>query len=127
MSVSGVPPRDSGVVEVARFDVLPGSEEEFAAAYRTVRHELVATPGCRSARMTRGVESPSSFVLLVDWDSLEAHTETFRGSDRFTRWRAALSPFFAAAPSVEHVVAITDPVAPAPAPAPASADRPASS
>ncbi|WP_035953517.1 antibiotic biosynthesis monooxygenase [Parafrankia sp. EUN1f] len=108
MSVSGVPPRDSGVVEVARFEVRPGSEDDFAAAYRLVRHELVTTPGCRSVRMTRGVESPSRFVLLVDWDSLEAHTETFRGSDRFTRWRAALSPFFAGDPSVEHVVAIAD-------------------
>ncbi|MCK9898869.1 MULTISPECIES: antibiotic biosynthesis monooxygenase family protein [Parafrankia] len=117
MTVSGVPPRDSGVVEVARFDVLPGSEEAFADAYLLVRHELVTTPGCRSVRMTRGVESPSRFVLFVDWDSLEAHTETFRGSDRFTRWRAALSPYFASAPAVEHVVAIADRADPAGPPA----------
>jgi len=106
MSVSGESARASGVVEVARFDVKHGSEEDFVAAYRAVRHELVTTPGCRSARMTRGIESPSSFVLLVEWDTLEAHLETFRGSERFTRWRAALGPYFAGAPVVEHVVEI---------------------
>jgi heme-degrading monooxygenase HmoA len=109
MSVSGNgggAPHHDAVVEVARFDVKPGTEDDFVTAYRGVRAELATTPGCRSVRMTRGVESPSSFVLLVEWDSLDAHLETFRGSPRFTRWRAALGPFFAGTPSVEHVADI---------------------
>jgi heme-degrading monooxygenase HmoA len=53
--------------------------------------------------MTRGVESPNRFVLLVEWDSVEAHEHNFRGSERFVTWRRALTPFFAAAPNVEHV------------------------
>jgi quinol monooxygenase YgiN len=53
--------------------------------------------------MTRCIESPSRFVLLVEWDSVEAHEENFRGSDRFDTWRAAIGPFFAAPPHVEHV------------------------
>ena len=54
-------------------EITSGSEDAFAAAYRQVRHEVADTPGCRSMRMTRSVESPSRFVLLVDWDSVEAH------------------------------------------------------
>lgn len=91
------------VIEVADIQVTPGSEDAFADAYRGVREVLVSTPGCRSARMTRCIESPSRFVLLVEWDSVEAHEENFRASDRFATWRAAIGPFFAGPPNVEHV------------------------
>lgn len=90
------------VLEIADIAVEPGSEDEFIAAYRAVREVLLGTDGCRSARMTRGIESPSRFVLLVEWESVQAHEENFRASERFTSWRAAIGPFFAAPPRVEH-------------------------
>ncbi|WP_018251602.1 antibiotic biosynthesis monooxygenase family protein [Salinispora mooreana] len=90
------------VLEVALIDVLPGHEDAFAAAYTKGRPVLADTPGCRSVRMTRGVESPSRFVLLVEWDSVEAHEQNFRASDRFARWRELISPHFADPPRVEH-------------------------
>jgi heme-degrading monooxygenase HmoA len=90
------------VLEVARIDILPGQESAFAAAYGQGRKLLADTPGCQSVRMTRGIESPSRFVLLVEWDSVEAHEVNFRRSDRFTRWRALIGPYFAQPPSVEH-------------------------
>lgn len=90
------------VLEVALFDIHPGQEDEFAKAYAAARPLLVTTPGCRSARMTRGIESPSRFVLLVEWDSVQAHTENFRNSDRFPQWRGHIGPFFATPPTVEH-------------------------
>jgi heme-degrading monooxygenase HmoA len=90
------------VLEVALFDVHPGQEDEFAKAYAAARPLLVTAPGCRSARMTRGIESPSRFVLLVEWDSVQAHTENFRNSDRFPQWRGHIGRFFAAPPTVEH-------------------------
>jgi len=90
------------VLEVALIDVRPGREDAFASAYVQARHLVETTPGCRSVRMTRGVESPSRFVLLVEWDSVEAHLENFRATDRFGRWRALIGEHFAAPPVVEH-------------------------
>jgi heme-degrading monooxygenase HmoA len=90
------------VLEVADIQVTPGAEEEFLAAYRGIRDVLVTTPGCNSVRMTRGIESPARFTLLVEWDSVDAHEDNFRASERFERWRAAIGPFFAAPPNVEH-------------------------
>ncbi|MBX6391357.1 MAG: antibiotic biosynthesis monooxygenase [Frankia sp.] len=107
MSAPG-PGVEGPVTEIARFDVKPGTESDFLAAYRTVRKEIATSPGCRSVRMHRGVESASTFVLIVEWDTLAAHTETFRGSEAFTRWRAAISPYFAADPSVQHVRGVED-------------------
>jgi heme-degrading monooxygenase HmoA len=92
------------VIEVALIDVQEGHEDEFAAAYAKARHLVATTPGCRSVRMTRGVETPTRFVLLVEWDSIEAHLENFRDSDRFPQWRALIGPYFDGAPQVEHFI-----------------------
>ena len=94
------------VTEIAVLEITPGSEEAFADAYRKVRHEVAETEGCRSVRLTRGVESPSRFVLLVEWDSVEAHERNFRAGDGFVRWRAAIGPHFARPPQVGHYVDI---------------------
>ncbi len=90
------------VLEVALIDVQSGQEDAFAKAYATARPLLATTPGCRSVRMTRGIESPSRFVLLVEWDSVQAHIENFRDSERFGQWRGHIGPYFAGPPVVEH-------------------------
>jgi heme-degrading monooxygenase HmoA len=88
------------VLEVASFDVT--DPEGFEAAYLTVRSLVAETKGCRSMRMTHGIESPNRFVLLVECDSVQAHEDNFRQTEHFVRWRAAIGPFFAQPPLMEH-------------------------
>jgi heme-degrading monooxygenase HmoA len=90
------------VLEVALLDV--SDSAGFEAAYLGVREVIVNAPGCQSVRMTHGIESPNRFVLLVEWDSMQAHEDNFRSTERFTTWRAAIGPFFAHPPLVEHFV-----------------------
>jgi heme-degrading monooxygenase HmoA len=90
------------VLEVADIDVTTGSEADFLAAYLGAREVLISTPGCRSVRMTQGIETPNRFVLLVEWESVQAHEENFRATERFAAWRGAIGPFFAHPPRVEH-------------------------
>lgn len=92
------------VLEVALIDVLPGSEDDFAAAYAKARELLVGTDGCLTVRMTRGVETPNRFVLLVEWESVDAHLDNFRATEKFTAWRGLIGPYFDGAPRVEHFV-----------------------
>lgn len=89
------------VLEVALIDVAPGAEELFPGAFVAGRPFLVGSPGCRSVRMTHCLETPTRFVLLVEWDSIEAH-EAFRASEAFTAWRGHVGPHFAVPPRVEH-------------------------
>ena len=91
------------VLEVALIDVTEGSEREFAAAYEQGRGLVSATPGCGAMRMTQGIETPTRFVLLIEWDSVAAH-EVFRNGERFPKWRALIGPYFAGPPHVEHFV-----------------------
>ena len=88
------------VLEVALIDVT--DPDGFTQAFLGAREVLSSTPGCHSIRMTQGVETPNRFVLLVEWESVEAHEQNFRSTERFGTWRAAIGPFFANPPHVEH-------------------------
>ena len=92
------------VIEIANITVQDGTASAFITAYIGARDVLASTPGCRSVRMTHGIESPVRFVLLVEWDSVDAHETNFRATDRFAQWRAAIGPFFDGPPLVEHFV-----------------------
>ena len=89
------------VLEVALFDVTPGSEAAFTADFHQAKALLAGAVGCQGVRMTQGVETPTRFVLMVEWDTVADH-QTFRESDAFPRWRALVGPHFAVPPHVEH-------------------------
>jgi heme-degrading monooxygenase HmoA len=92
------------VLEIADFLVRDGAEDAFTTAYRDAVRFVTGSPGCRAARLVRGVENPRRFVLLVEWERLEDHLAGFRGSPAFRSWRAAVGPHLAADPRVEHAV-----------------------
>jgi heme-degrading monooxygenase HmoA len=82
--------------------VLPGHEEQFEQAMTKAREVISRSRGFRSLQVLRGVESPHTFLLLIEWDTIEDHMEGFRESDLFTEWRALIGPHFDGTPSVEH-------------------------
>jgi heme-degrading monooxygenase HmoA len=90
------------ILERALFPIKPGTAEEFAAAFAKARLLIEASPGFRRLEMRRGIEAPDTFLLLVWWDSVEAHMQGFRASAAILEWRALLSPFFAGTPQMEH-------------------------
>ena len=92
----------TGVLEHALLDVVPGREGDFERAFGEATALLAATPGFRGLRLERCLERPAQYLLLVEWDRVEDHTEGFRGSDRYERWRALLHHFYDPFPLVEH-------------------------
>ncbi len=91
------------VTEIAFFYVNPGDEDAFSAAALEASANITVSAGCRSLELRQGVETPTTFVLTVEWESL-AHHQAFRDTERLAQWRAPIAPFFARAPSVEHYV-----------------------
>ena len=90
------------ITEHALLEVVPGREEEFSAAMASASRLIAASPGFVSLRVERCIERPSCFLLLVEWQRLEDHTEGFRGSAAYVEWRAALHHFYEPFPVVEH-------------------------
>ncbi|MCU0262826.1 MAG: antibiotic biosynthesis monooxygenase [Candidatus Nanopelagicales bacterium] len=90
------------ILESATISVLPGQEDEFLEALEAAKGVLAQAHGWRDIRVHRGIERPSVFLLAITWETLEDHTEGFRGGDLFGQWRAIIGPFFAEPPQVEH-------------------------
>jgi len=90
------------VLEHALITVRPDAHEEFQVAVTKAREVISAAPGFRSFALHKCIESPDRYLLLVGWESLEAHTEGFRQSPAFAEWRGHIGPFFDGQPEVDH-------------------------
>ncbi|WP_166133765.1 antibiotic biosynthesis monooxygenase family protein [Nocardioides ochotonae] len=90
------------ILEHALLPVRPGTAEEFLAAFAEARTIISASPGFGSLELSRCVERPDTFLLLVEWERLEDHTEGFRGSAAYAEWRRLLHHFYDPFPVVEH-------------------------
>jgi heme-degrading monooxygenase HmoA len=94
------------IVERALMAIEPGSEAAFEAAMTQARAVVSQARGFRSLRVTRGIESPSTYMLILEWDTLEDHTVGFRESELFAQWRGLIGQYFAEPPSVEHYIPV---------------------
>lgn len=90
------------ILEHAILDVAAGREAEFESAFDAAVPIISASPGFESLRLERCLESPGRYVLLVEWDRLEDHTEGFRQSPQYDEWRRRLHHFYDPFPIVEH-------------------------
>jgi heme-degrading monooxygenase HmoA len=90
------------ILEHAVLDVRPGQGAAFQEAFATARRIIAAADGFSSLRLEQCIEQPDRYLLLVEWDTLEAHTEGFRGSAAYQEWRSLLHHFYDPFPTVEH-------------------------
>ena len=90
------------ILEVAMLDVRPGQEIAFEGAFREASSIISSMPGYMDHELQRCIETPSRYILLVRWETLEDHTVGFRGSPEYQRWKALLHHFYDPFPTVEH-------------------------
>lgn len=90
------------ILEVAILDVIPGEENAFEAAFSEAQAIISSMQGYVSHQLQHCIEMPNRFILLVSWETLQDHTEGFRKSDEYQRWKALLHHFYDPFPTVEH-------------------------
>ena len=90
------------ILEVAILDVLPGRSEAFERDFAEAQSLVAEIEGYQRHELRRCVEERDRYLLLVWWDTLEAHTEGFRGSPQYARWRELLHHYYDPFPTVEH-------------------------
>ena len=90
------------ILEHALLPVKAGEEAAFEAAFAEARPIIASMPGFISLRLHRGVESSSTYLLLVEWETVEHHEVGFRQSPQYQQWRALLHHFYEPFPAVEH-------------------------
>ena len=94
------------ITEIAMLTIDPARATDFEAAVAQAAPQFRSAPGCRTMALERVIEDPGRYRLVVQWETLEAHTVDFRNSPNFTAWRALAGPFFTAPPVVEHSASV---------------------
>jgi len=90
------------ILEVATLDIGRGTCDDFEKAFHEASPIIASTPGYISHELRRCMEKPSRYILLVKWQTLEAHTVGFRQSAQYQRWKTLLHHFYKPAPTIEH-------------------------
>jgi heme-degrading monooxygenase HmoA len=90
------------ILELALLDVKSGQELAFEAAFAEAAPIIAGMPGYVAHELQHCLEHTNRYVLLVRWQRLEDHTEGFRKSPAYQRWKALLHHFYDPFPTVEH-------------------------
>lgn len=78
------------ILEIAEFSIDPSRTQDFEAAMLELQNVIGSSPGYLGHTVQRSLETVGRYFLLVRWETLEAHTQGFRGSAAFETWKARL-------------------------------------
>jgi heme-degrading monooxygenase HmoA len=81
--------------------VTPGREEEFEASACQALPLLDSAAGCFGGEFRRQEEDGTLYLLLIRWESIEAHM-AWRETEDFQTWRELTHPFYVERPVVAH-------------------------
>lgn len=90
------------VLEIARFQAVEGKAEELRAGLLSGAEVVRRAEGCRSVTVRRCIEDRSQFIFTIEWETLEAHTVTFRGGPLFAEYRGHINGLFVEPVAVNH-------------------------
>lgn len=89
------------VVEVVRVQIKEGHVGAFLDDVEVGLQGLLADGVPTSAEVLHGVESPDACLIVITWDSVEAH-ENYRSTPGFKAFSAAMGPHLAGSEGAEH-------------------------
>ena len=90
------------ILEVATLNVKIGQESQFEAAFDRAQGIICTMKGYIAHQLQKCVEHPNRYMLFIQWETLEDHTQGFRGSPAYQDWKSLLHHFYDPFPSVEH-------------------------
>jgi len=99
------------IVEIALLYAKTGLQDQLCEALRAARPVMARMPGYRGSVFHQGVKEPESFVLRIEWESLEAYEESFRQMALLTEWRSHFYHLLARPPQVTPYLPIAGPEA----------------
>ncbi|WP_434662464.1 antibiotic biosynthesis monooxygenase family protein [Aeromonas sp. NJAU223] len=94
------------ILEVAPLQVIAGQSAAFEQAFAKAQRIISTMPGYAGHQLQRSLADPDRYLLLVNWQRLEDHTQGFRGSPHYQQWKALLHHFYDPFPTVEHFQAV---------------------
>lgn len=90
------------ILESAYLSVKEGEASAFEEAFKQASSIIASMNGYISHELHKCIEDEHLYLLLVKWETLEDHTQGFRGSAEYQDWRQLLHHFYEPFPTVWH-------------------------
>jgi heme-degrading monooxygenase HmoA len=90
------------IVEIVLLKAKEGAAESLRDGLRTAQAVISRATGYRRSEFHRGVEEPESFLLRIEWDTLDAHMRGFRQGPLHGEWRSHFFQFVDGPPHMTH-------------------------
>ncbi|MCZ4242434.1 antibiotic biosynthesis monooxygenase family protein [Pedobacter punctiformis] len=94
------------ILEVAILNVKSGLSVDFEKAFKEAEKIICSMSGYISHQLQKCIETEDKYILLVRWETLEAHTKGFRTSPEYQDWKKLLHHFYDPFPTVEHYIEV---------------------
>ncbi len=90
------------ILEVIRYLIADGQENQFETDYGRAAEYLEASPHCLGYTLAHSGKEKNRYLMLIDWDSATGHLQGFRQSPDFGKFFALVKPYFNQIEEMEH-------------------------
>jgi len=90
------------IVEYIRYKIPPTQAARFEQDYVEAARSLDASMHCLGYGLACCMDEPGSYILRIEWDSVEGHMQGFRGSAEFRSFFAAIKPWVGMIEEMRH-------------------------
>lgn len=80
------------ILEYIRYTIPEAQAAGFESSYAEAGKSLAASAHCLGFELSRCLDDPTSYILRIEWDSVEGHMQGFRSSPEFRTFFAAIKP-----------------------------------
>lgn len=94
------------ILELAILNIKPGLSADFEKAFSEAQKIISSMDGYISHQLKKCIEEADRYLLIVNWKTLKAHTEGFRNSAEYQKWKELLHHFYEPFPTVEHYIQV---------------------
>ena len=90
------------ITEIAVLNIKQDESKNFETAFHKAQTIISASKGYIQHDLLKCMEQADKYLLIVQWQTLEDHTEGFRKSGPYSGWKNLLHHFYEPFPTVEH-------------------------
>ena len=92
------------ILEVAILEIKEGLNASFEKDFAKAEAYIRSIEGYIHHELKKCLEQSNKYILLVKWETLEAHTIGFKESAVYQKWKELLHHYYEPFPVVEHFV-----------------------
>lgn len=90
------------LLEVVILNIKTDLDNDFESSFNKASSIISSVNGYLSHELHKCLEVEGKYLLLIKWETLEAHTVGFRSSPEYQEWKKLLHHFYEPFPTVEH-------------------------